>query len=311
MRKKIDLVENVERMVLTVQEAGTERGVRIYFGTKEIKKIKEKYGENFFLFNNKKMMATIDSTNETITLGPFVPSTNIFNTTALMDEELHFFQSIEEDQAAPQIEVPPSDLKLDFYIPMGGVGEEYYIAEVCVNGKLAFYCVTISPDKLEKDLIRVGDKHFPGLLESNIVQVKKFAEYLVYSPVPSGVAKNAYENVAPKRIHDVEVPARYSVPYDAELTPIVDIGESSADEMEVKKRKLLAKYEIMALASRKAKVNDINLIEMNNALVWEVITENGESYYDLTNGNDVTKSILKQTVGKIVRERPIGKFSKS
>jgi hypothetical protein len=291
----------MERIEITVQEAGADRGVRIYIGAKEIKKIKENYGENFFLFQGKKMVASINPTNETITISHIVPSNGTVNSTSFVDDEVRFLQNLEDVYTAPPVEEVPSEVKLDFYMPMGGVGEEYYIAEVCVNNKLAFYCVANSPTTLDMELARIGNKHFPGLLESPQVQVKRFAEKLVYSPVPSMVAKGAYENIAPKKINNVEIPASYSVPNDAELTPIVDIGENSLEGMRVRKRGLLAKYEIMALASQAAKVTDIKLVEIEDQLIWEVLTENRELHYDLLKGNDITESLVDHSIEKPVR----------
>ena len=45
-----------------------ERGTRLYFNIADLKVIKEKFGEDFFLFNSDKIMAHIDPVNETIYL---------------------------------------------------------------------------------------------------------------------------------------------------------------------------------------------------------------------------------------------------
>jgi hypothetical protein len=59
-----DIIE----LVVSVQQAGNERGKRIYFDSKSIAEIREKCGEDFFLFNERILLAFVDSSDGKITL---------------------------------------------------------------------------------------------------------------------------------------------------------------------------------------------------------------------------------------------------
>ena len=55
-------------LVVSVQQAGNERGKRIYFDSKSIEEIKERCGDDFFLFNERILLAFVDSSDGKITL---------------------------------------------------------------------------------------------------------------------------------------------------------------------------------------------------------------------------------------------------
>ena len=62
--------EEILEFAVSVQRAGKERGKRIYFDTKDIDEIKEKCGEDFFLLNDRTLIAFVDPVNSKITLTP-------------------------------------------------------------------------------------------------------------------------------------------------------------------------------------------------------------------------------------------------
>jgi hypothetical protein len=55
-------------LIASVQRAGDERGKRIYFDSKSIEEIKEKCGDDFFLFTERTLLAFVDPAEEKITL---------------------------------------------------------------------------------------------------------------------------------------------------------------------------------------------------------------------------------------------------
>ena len=59
-----DIIE----LVVSVQQAGNERGKRIYFDSKSIEEIREKCGDDFFLFNERILLAFVDTSDGKITL---------------------------------------------------------------------------------------------------------------------------------------------------------------------------------------------------------------------------------------------------
>ena len=60
--------EKIVELVVSVQQAGNERGKRIYFDSKSIEEIREKCGDDFFLFNERILLAFVDSSDGKITL---------------------------------------------------------------------------------------------------------------------------------------------------------------------------------------------------------------------------------------------------
>jgi len=61
---------DVIELIASVQRAGEERGKRIYFDSKSMEKIKEKCGDDFFLFTERTLLAFVDPVGEKITLTP-------------------------------------------------------------------------------------------------------------------------------------------------------------------------------------------------------------------------------------------------
>ncbi len=55
-------------LIASVQRAGDERGKRIYFDSKSIEEIREKCGDDFFLFTERTLLAFVDPVGEKITL---------------------------------------------------------------------------------------------------------------------------------------------------------------------------------------------------------------------------------------------------
>jgi len=60
--------DKIIELVVSVQQAGNERGKRIYFDSKSIEEIKERCGDDFFLFNERILLAFVDSSDGKITL---------------------------------------------------------------------------------------------------------------------------------------------------------------------------------------------------------------------------------------------------
>ena len=60
--------KNIIELIASVQCAGTERGKRIYFDSKSIEEIKEKCGDDFFLFTERTLLAFVDPAEKKITL---------------------------------------------------------------------------------------------------------------------------------------------------------------------------------------------------------------------------------------------------
>ena len=68
--KQADAVreDQIAELVVSVQQAGNERGRRIYFNRRSIDEIKETCGEDFFLFNDMNLLAFVDPAKGTITI---------------------------------------------------------------------------------------------------------------------------------------------------------------------------------------------------------------------------------------------------
>jgi hypothetical protein len=60
--------DKIIELVASIQQAGNERGKRIYFDSKSIEEIKEKCGDDFFLLNERILLAFVDSSDGKITL---------------------------------------------------------------------------------------------------------------------------------------------------------------------------------------------------------------------------------------------------
>lgn len=63
--------DRIIELIVSVQQAGNERGKRIYFDSKSMAEIKEKCGEDFFLFDGRTLLAFVDPTGGKITLTSF------------------------------------------------------------------------------------------------------------------------------------------------------------------------------------------------------------------------------------------------
>ena len=202
-----------------------------------------------------------------------------------LNDELYFFEPIDENLFFDQDSHGDFDQKpLKFYICIDGTGEKYWIAEVSIKENLCYYCVATSQTELEKSVREISDKHFPGLLELKNTQIKYFTNNLVYSPVPGFIAENAFKNLTNKKIKDVEIPPSISIPYDVELTPIIDMEKGYIRGLQIKKRNLLAHYEITAIASKTSSVKNARLEEIDDKIIWHVLTNDGEIFINANIG---------------------------
>ncbi|MFX0138029.1 MAG: hypothetical protein ACFFDN_30585 [Candidatus Hodarchaeota archaeon] len=214
-------------------------------------------------------------------------NTEIVNKYIDLDERNEFKESISNEFNSDMDEI-----QLDFYMPIEGTGDKYKIAEVCIGDNLGYYCVATSLSDLKKEIQRKGDKHFPGLLNTKQIRIKFLADYLVYSSVAGFIAKNAFNNVINKKVNDAEIPAYISIPNDAELTPIIIIGKNYIKDLKIKKRNILAKYEIMGIASKFGNVKNAIMTEIDNEPVWKVFTDYGELFFNPLNGEKLEEIIL-------------------
>jgi hypothetical protein len=60
--------ERIIELVVSVQQAGNERGKRLYFDSKSVEEIRKKCGDDFFLFNERILLAFVDSADGKITV---------------------------------------------------------------------------------------------------------------------------------------------------------------------------------------------------------------------------------------------------
>lgn len=267
--------KQVDPLVLSVHHQ-KERGARVYFSYRDLKKIREVLGEDFFLLNQKKLEAYIDPVNETITIS----ASKDYNSTSnqsLIGSSTTILESIPEQSDDEDIFAPTG---LDFYIPIQGTGDRYWIAEVSVKGELAYYCIATTRAQLEREIHRKADMHFPELLDSDLVEIQDFSGYLVHSPVPGTIAGRTYNNIADKKLQDVEISASISLPNDADLTPLVDLGRGQIEGLTIRKRTLLAKYEVIAIGAKYARVDEATVMDYKNSLVWHLTTSNGDLFID-------------------------------
>ncbi|MFX1296644.1 MAG: hypothetical protein ACFFD2_17525 [Promethearchaeota archaeon] len=199
-----------------------------------------------------------------------------------INQKIYCEDIIDEDFSPDIDEIP-----LDFYFPVEGTGDRFRIAEVSIKGNLCYYCVATSLSDLNKEIIRKCVKHFPGLLDLKDVKIKYTNDRLVYSSIAGFITKNALNNVPNKKINDIEIPSYISIINDAELTPVIDTGNGNLKDIKIKKREILAKYEIMAIASKFAKVKNASLFELDTEIVWKVITDNGYLFFNPFNGKKI------------------------
>ncbi len=62
--------EKIIELVVSVQQAGNERGKRVYFDSKSMEEIRERCGDDFFLFTERSLFAFVDTSDGRITLTP-------------------------------------------------------------------------------------------------------------------------------------------------------------------------------------------------------------------------------------------------
>ena len=60
--------KKIFEFVASAQRAGNERGRRIYFDSKSLEEIREKCGDDFFLFTERTLQAFVDTNEEKIML---------------------------------------------------------------------------------------------------------------------------------------------------------------------------------------------------------------------------------------------------
>ena len=60
--------DKIIELVISVQQAGNERGKRLYFDSKSVEEIREKCGDDFFLFNERILLAFVNSSDGKITV---------------------------------------------------------------------------------------------------------------------------------------------------------------------------------------------------------------------------------------------------
>ncbi|NVM02636.1 MAG: hypothetical protein HWN67_09890 [Candidatus Helarchaeota archaeon] len=276
--------------IVSVHGSGKNRGTRIYFNSRDLRKIEKKYGEEFFLFKNKKLLAYIDPIKESIWIKPLetwkrlknITITRVMDSYNFIDDELDFAETEEYE-----FDFDSDGAGLDFYLPIEGTGDKYLIAEVSIRKNLCYYCVSTSLSNLKKEIQRKGDKHFPGLLKLRNSDIKYLNDYLVHSPVLGYTARNAFSKVKNKKINNVEIPAYISIPNDAELTPLINMDKGNIKDLKIRKRDILAKYEITAIASNFAHVENTTILEINNEIFWKVLTNKGELFFNPMNGKKI------------------------
>ncbi|NVM53222.1 MAG: hypothetical protein HWN66_05925 [Candidatus Helarchaeota archaeon] len=279
----------MQPIIISVQDAGKERGTRIYFSYKDLKKLKENLGENFFLFKNKKLLATIDPINETIIISSFGKLVTSHSKITLRNE-LDSIMKLNDNMGSNLDNHEDFKKKrLDFYIPIKGTGDNYWIAEICIKENLCYYCVATSQTELRKNVQEISDKHFPGLLELENTQINYFTSNLVYSPVPGYVAENAFKKITKKKIKDIEILPSISIPNDAELTPIIDMDMGKINGLSLKKRNLLAKYEIIAIATKASSVKNAMIKEIDDKILWYISTMEEDIFFDAITGEEINE----------------------
>ncbi len=67
-RADVEREEEIIELIVSVQQAGNERGKRIYFDSKSMEEIKKSCGDDFFLFNGRTLLAFVDPVGGKITL---------------------------------------------------------------------------------------------------------------------------------------------------------------------------------------------------------------------------------------------------
>ena len=235
-------------------------------------------------------MAFIDPNNENIRITSF--ENPYYQAPIITKNELINYDNLENElniieKTDIEADFDIGDSRLAFYLPIEGTGEEYLIAEISIKENLAYYCVSNSLPNLKKIVERKGTKHFPGILDLKNIEIKYVSDKLVFSPVPGFTARNAFNKIENKKINTVEIPAYISIPNDAELTPIVDMGKGHIKDLKIKKRTILAKYEINAIAEKFGTIINAKITEINNEIVWELLINNEKLYFNPINGEEI------------------------
>ena len=289
----------MEPIIISVQNVGKTRGTRIYLNSKDINRIKRLYGEDFFLFRHKKLLAHINPIRESIeitNIDSVEPSSNF--TTLEQDPSLMSngidIENLDIGTFTDLGEYETNEQSLEFYLPIEGTGEEYWIGEIIIDNKLAFYCVSSTLPKLKKKIDMEADKNFPNLLNFTETRINIIKDFLVFSPVPGFIAKNAYKKVVKKRINEVEIEPEISIPNDAKLMPIVDMGNGKLNGLKIKKREILAKYEIEAIASKYGEIETLQLTKLDDKIVWECKLKEDIFYFDIIQGEEI--NLIKEKV---------------
>jgi hypothetical protein len=60
--------DRIIELIVSVQQAGNERGKRIYFDSKSMEEIRKTCGDDFFLFDGRTLLAFVDPAGGRITL---------------------------------------------------------------------------------------------------------------------------------------------------------------------------------------------------------------------------------------------------
>jgi uncharacterized membrane protein YkoI len=166
-------------------------------------------------------------------------------------------------------------------------GKCYWTAKISVAEDVAYYCVSETLLDLLRQILEKGQTHFPGLLEVKSINLETSREILAHTPVPSHIAERAYKKIPEKEIKEAKIPAFVSIPIDAELMPIVKLlDEEKGKGFIIASRKILAQYEILAIATAKTKqkIEDARIEEKNGKVFWVVFSDDKEMRFDLTTG---------------------------
>lgn len=165
-------------------------------------------------------------------------------------------------------------------------GECYLTAKISLAENAAYYCVSETLLGLLRQILEKGQTHFPGLLEVKSVNLEISREMLAQTPVPSHIAERAYKKIPKKEVKEAKIPASVSIPTDVELTPIAEFGEAQVKGFIITGRKVLAKYEVLAIATvkTKEKIKGAHIEEKSGKVFWVVASDNKEMQFDLTTG---------------------------
>lgn len=92
-----------------------------------------------------------------------------------------------------------------------------------------------------------------------------------------------------------------------ELTPIVELGEDKTEGFIITGRKVLAKYEVLSVATAKTKqkIKYAHIEEENGKVFWVVASNNEEIRFDLTTGEPLKVQPLRSGEGAWKAERSV------